>query len=155
MLSWQWVWGLLPFRAFLVYPLGNLGVDLAKLLILESPKTRIARNLMPWIIRFDFSIVVCSDEILAQNFLPHWTSPVIVTLFNYWIVVKSWVVCCFCIVVSFYYVFVFSVVVCTTLVVGFCIMTYAIFATLVVGFWTLLCNQHDSLPTLFGNDPLL
>uniref|UniRef100_A0A2N9G679 Uncharacterized protein n=1 Tax=Fagus sylvatica TaxID=28930 RepID=A0A2N9G679_FAGSY len=26
-LSWQWVWVLLPFRVFIGYPLGDLGVD--------------------------------------------------------------------------------------------------------------------------------
>jgi hypothetical protein len=46
------------------------------------------------------------------------------------------------------------VVVCATLVIEFYTMTYIIFATLDVGFWTLLCNQPGSLPTQFGSDPL-
>ena len=40
MLSRQRVWGLLPYRAFIIYP--DLGVDLSKLLLVESPKTRFA-----------------------------------------------------------------------------------------------------------------
>jgi hypothetical protein len=40
------------------------------------------------------------------------------------------------------------------LVLGFYIMTYVIFAVFIVRTWTMFCNQHDSLPTKFGGDPL-
>ena len=49
MFSWQWVWGLLPFQAFLGYPLGDLRIDLTQLFFMESPN-RIAWHLMPWTI---------------------------------------------------------------------------------------------------------
>uniref|UniRef100_A0A2N9FQH8 Uncharacterized protein n=1 Tax=Fagus sylvatica TaxID=28930 RepID=A0A2N9FQH8_FAGSY len=45
MLRRQWVWGHLPYRAFILYP--DLGVDLSKLPLVESPKTRIGWHLMP------------------------------------------------------------------------------------------------------------
>jgi hypothetical protein len=51
----HWVWGLLPVRDFLDYPI--LGIDLSKLLFFKSPNTRIAWHLLPWTIRFDFSVV--------------------------------------------------------------------------------------------------
>ena len=49
MFSWQWVWGLLPFQAFLGYLLGDLRVDLTQLFFMKSPN-RIAWHLMPWTI---------------------------------------------------------------------------------------------------------
>jgi hypothetical protein len=95
MFSWQWIWGLLPLRAFLVYPLGDLRVDLAKLFLVESPN-RIAWHLMLWTIRFTSFVTVCSDGILAPSLLPPRTSPVDATLPSYWIVIKSSSVCCIC-----------------------------------------------------------
>ena len=78
---------------------------------------------------------------------------------SYLIVIKSSSVCCICVV--FYlciFVFcccvVFYVVACAVLLVGSCIMTYVIFAALVVGFWVLLCNQLGFLPTWFGSVPM-
>ncbi len=97
MLSWQWIWGLLPLQAFLVYPLGDLRVDLAKLFLVESPN-RIAWHLIPWTIRFTFFVTVSSDEILAPSLLPHRTSPVVAVLPSYWIVIKSSSFCCICVV---------------------------------------------------------
>ena len=157
MLSWQWVWGLPLFQAFLVYHLGDLGEDLAKLLLMESPITRITWYLMSWTIQFDFSIVVCLDGTLALSFLLHRTSPAIASLLSYRIVVKSCVICCicvvdccFCTIVFFCYV-VFYVVACTAFMVGSETMMYIIFATLVVGSWVLLCNQLGFLLAQFGS----
>ena len=151
MFSWQWVWGLLPFQAFLGYPLGDLRVDFTKPFFMESPN-RIAWHLMSWTIRFTFFVFVCMDRILAPSFLPHRTSPVGAALPSYRIVVKSWIICVFyyCLsIVIFCCCVVFYVVACATLVVGSCTMTYVIFVTLVVGSWALLFNQLGFLPTQF------
>ncbi len=100
MLSWQRVWVFLPFQVFLVYPLGDLGVDLTKLLLLESTNTRIAWHLMPWTTWFDLLFIVdCSDRTIAPSTLSHWTSLTAATLPIDWIVFKSCIFCCFCIVV--------------------------------------------------------
>uniref|UniRef100_A0A2N9EMW4 Uncharacterized protein n=1 Tax=Fagus sylvatica TaxID=28930 RepID=A0A2N9EMW4_FAGSY len=85
----HWVSGLLPVRDFLDYPI--LGIDLSKLFFFKSPNTRIAWHLLPWTIRFDFS-VVCLAGIKAPNFLPFRTSTVVVVLVIFWIVVKFCVV---------------------------------------------------------------
>ncbi len=85
----QWVWGLFPFRNFLIYP--TLGIDLVRL-SLKNPYTRIAWHLMPWTIRFDLR-VHCSDGITAPNFLSPWTSLVADALPNHRIEAK---LCCFC-----------------------------------------------------------
>ena len=143
-LQWPWmlrrqrVWGFLPYRAFIIYP--DLGVDLSKLLLLESPKTRITWHLMPWTIRFDL-LVGCSYRNLIPSFLSFRTSPAVATLAIYWTVIKPCVVCCSCVVIRcfsccyFYFsvVVYFVVVVVATLVVGLCTMTYVIFAPLCVG----------------------
>uniref|UniRef100_A0A2N9J3A4 Uncharacterized protein n=1 Tax=Fagus sylvatica TaxID=28930 RepID=A0A2N9J3A4_FAGSY len=50
MISRQRVWGLLPFRAFIIDHLGDLGVDLSKFFLLESLYTQIAWHPLPWII---------------------------------------------------------------------------------------------------------
>ena len=68
------VWGLLPVRDSIDYPI--FGVDPSKLFFLKSPyHTRIAWHLLPWPIRFepwpirfDFS-VVCLAGIKAPNLL--------------------------------------------------------------------------------------
>ncbi len=73
----HWVWGLLPIRDFIDNPI--FGVDLSKLFFLKSPNTRIAWHLLPWPIRFDFS-VVCLAGIKAPNLLPFQTSLVVVAL---------------------------------------------------------------------------
>ena len=159
MFSWQWAWGLLLFQVFLSYPLSDLRVNLTKLFFMES-SNRIAWHLMPWIIRFTFFVFVCMDGILAPSFLLHRTSPVGAALSSYWIVVKSSIVCSICVfyyclcIVIFCCCIVFYVVTCVALMVGSSIMTYAIFATFVVGSLALLCNQLDFLPTWFGSFPM-
>uniref|UniRef100_A0A2N9F1S1 Uncharacterized protein n=1 Tax=Fagus sylvatica TaxID=28930 RepID=A0A2N9F1S1_FAGSY len=85
MLRRQRVWGLLKYRAFIISP--DLGVDLSKLLLVESPKTRIAWHLMPWTIRFDF-LAGCSYENLVSSLLPFRTSPAAAVLAIYWTVIK-------------------------------------------------------------------
>ena len=96
MLRRQWVWGLLPYRAFVIQP--DLGVDLSKLLLLESPKTRIAWYLMLWTIRFDF-LVGCSYENLVPSFLSFQTSPTTTALAIYQTVIKPCFVYCSCVVI--------------------------------------------------------
>ena len=59
------VWGLLV-RDFLNYPI--LGVDLSKPFILKSLNTQIAWHLLPWRIRFNFSMA-CLAGTKAPNFL--------------------------------------------------------------------------------------
>ena len=155
MFSWQWVWGLLLSRAFLAYPLSDLGVDFAKLFFMKSPNTRITWYLMPWTIQFTFFVVVCLNGILAPSFLPHQTSPIVVALPSYQIVVKSWVVCSICVVVCCFVVFYCCVVDCVTLVVRSWIMMYVIFAALIIRPWVLLYNQLGFLPTQYGSFPML
>uniref|UniRef100_A0A2N9IUT8 Uncharacterized protein n=1 Tax=Fagus sylvatica TaxID=28930 RepID=A0A2N9IUT8_FAGSY len=79
--SWMFcghrVWGLLPIRDFIDNPI--FGVDLSKLFFLKSPNTRITWHLLPWPIRFDFS-VVCLAGIKAPNLLPFRTLLVVVAL---------------------------------------------------------------------------
>jgi hypothetical protein len=145
MLRRQRVWGLLPYRAFIIYP--DLGVDLSKLLLLESPKTRIAWHLMLWTIRFDF-LVGCSYGNLVPSFLSFQTSPTTAALAIYQTVIKPCVVYCSCVIIRcFSCCFYFSVVVVATLVVGLCTMTYVIFAPLCVGSWVLLYNHLGFLPS--------
>ena len=115
------VWGLLPYRAFIIYP--DLGVDLSKLFLVESPKTRIAWHLMPWTIRFDFLVVSCSYGNLVPILLSFRTSPTATALAIDQTVIKSCVICCSCIVIRClscccFYFFVF-VVPLFVIVVGF------------------------------------
>ena len=98
MLRRQRVWGLLQYRAFIISL--DLGVNLSKLLLVESPKTRIAWHLMPWTIRFDF-LTSCSYENLVSSLLPFRTSPTAAVLAIYWTMIKPCVVlrffsCCCC-----------------------------------------------------------
>uniref|UniRef100_A0A2N9IWR5 Uncharacterized protein n=1 Tax=Fagus sylvatica TaxID=28930 RepID=A0A2N9IWR5_FAGSY len=80
------VWGLLPVRDSIDYPI--FGVDPSKLFFLKSPHhTRIAWHLLPWLIRFDLS-VVCLAGIKAPNLLLFRTSVVVVALVIFWILVK-------------------------------------------------------------------
>ncbi len=152
----QRVWGVLPFRAFLIYP--TLSLDLAKLLPLVGPNTRIAWPLIPWTIRFDQS-VGCLNGTMTPSFLSHQTYIVAAALPNYLIVVK---LCCLCVVVAcllyccgyvvvgFFFLYLFS----ATLVVGPWIMMYVIIAALVKGFWVLLYNHFAFLLTrLSGRYP--
>ncbi len=160
MISKQRVWGLLPFRAFIIDHLGDLGVDLSKFFLLESPYTQIAWHHLLWTIRFDFSVYCCSDGIMAPSFLSFRTSSVAITLTFYQMVNKFCVLCfCCCFLLCCCYlviVFSFSVVVrlvvfslnCfVALIIGFVAliigsesMTYVIFANLVVRFGALLYN---------------
>ena len=117
----HWVWGLLPVRDFLDYPI--LGIDLSKLFFFKSPNTQIAWHLLLWTIRFDFS-VVCLVEIKAPNFLPFRTSTVVVVLVIFWIVVKFCIVWCCCL---------FVVLICRPLCRVLAI-TNVIFIALCVGF---------------------
>ena len=117
----HWVWGLLPVRDFLDYPI--LGIDLSKLFFFKSPNTQIAWHLLPWTIRFDFS-VVCLVEIKAPNFLPFRTSTVVVVLVIFWIVVKFCIVWCCCL-----FVVLFCRPLCKVLAI-----TNVIFIALCVGF---------------------
>uniref|UniRef100_A0A2N9EV72 Uncharacterized protein n=1 Tax=Fagus sylvatica TaxID=28930 RepID=A0A2N9EV72_FAGSY len=97
------IWGLLPVRDSIDYPI--FGIDPSKLFFLKSPHhTQIAWHLLPWPIRFDFS-VVCLDGIKAPNLLLIRTSLVVVALVIFWIVVKI------CIVVGGIAVVLFVVVV--------------------------------------------
>ena len=139
MLRRQWIWGHLPYQAFILYP--DLGVDLSKLPLVESPKTQIRWHLMPWKIRFDF-LVSCLYGNLVSSLLSFRTSLAAAALVTYWIVIKPRVVCCSyviirCLSCCFYFSVVvvhFFVVVAATLVVGLCTMTYVIFSTLSVWF---------------------
>ena len=146
--SWQWVWGLHPFRAFIVYPLGGLGVDLKKLLLSGSPFTRITWHLMPWIIWFDLYSVVYLDESMAPSSLAHQTSPTAVSLPINWLVIIS---CISVVYVFLLVVFMLSFVVvccvfcccfvfCSVVVVFLCylyaglwVIMYIIFATYLLG----------------------
>ena len=134
-------------------PLGDLRLDLAKLLLMESSNTRIAWHQMLCTIRFDFFIVVCSGGILAPSFLPHRISPVVAALLSYRIVIKYWIVCSICIAVFCCYIVIY-VVACAALVVGSCTMTYVIFAAFVVGSWALLYNQLGFFLTQFESAPI-
>ena len=127
---------------------------------------------MSWIIRFESSVCYCSDGTMYPSRLSHRTSFVAAALLIYMNAVKSCFFSCYCVVVwcdfccfvwcNFCcFVFVFSVVVVvvfSALVVGFWFMTYAIFATLFVGFRVLLCNYIESFLTCpfrpSGNFPL-
>ena len=129
---------------------------------MESPN-RIAWHLMPWTIRFTFFVFVCMDGILAPSFLLHKTPPAAAALAIYRIVIKPCVVCsCVvirCLLCCFYFSVVvvsfFDVVVVATLVVGFCTITYVIFAPLYVGLWTLLYHHLSFLPSrMSGSFPL-
>ena len=129
MLRRQWIWGHLPYQAFILYP--DLGVDLPKLPLVESPKTQIGWHLMPWKIRFDF-LVSCLYGNLVSSLLSFRTSPAAAALVTYCIVIKPCVVCCSCVIIRclscccFYFSVVvvhFFVVVAATLVIGLC-MTY-------------------------------
>ena len=136
MFSWQWIWGLLSLQAFLDYPLGDFRVDLAKLFLVES-SNRIAWHLIPWTIRFTSFVTVCSDGSLAPSLLSPRTSPVVAALPCCWIVIKSCSVCCICFCIFTFLLLClvfFYVVACVVLLVGSCIMTYVIFAALVIEF---------------------
>ena len=101
-LQWPWmlrrqqVWGHLPYRAFIIYP--DLGVDLSKLLLVKSTKTRIAWHLIPWTIQFDF-LVGCLYGNLVPSLLSFQTSPAAVALTIYQTVIKPCVISCSCIVI--------------------------------------------------------
>jgi hypothetical protein len=154
--SWPWVWGFLPFQASLSYPLGDLRVDHTQLFFTESPN-RIAWHLMPWTIRFTFFVLVSMDGILAPSFLPHRTSPASAALAIYWTMIKHCVACscvdircllCCCFYFSVVVYFFVGFVAVAPLVVGFCTMTYVIFAPLYVGLlWALLYNHLGFLPS--------
>ncbi len=149
--SWMFgghrVWGLLPVRDSIDYPI--FGVDPSKLFFLKSPHhTRIAWHLLPWLIRFDFS-VVCLAGIKAPNLLLFWTSLVVVALVIFWILVKFCVVWCYCccccdVVVVIFVVVQFGVVFLlycfAALFVGSCAMTNVIFTVLYIGFCFPLCR---------------
>jgi hypothetical protein len=141
MIRRQRVWDFLPYRAF---------INLSKLLLVESPKTRIAWHLMPWTIRFDF-LSGCSYGNLVSSLLSFWTSPTAAALAIYRTVIKPCVFCCFsscCFYFSVVVISFFVVVVVAPLIVGLCTMTYVIFAPLYVGLlWALLYNHHGSLPS--------
>ena len=109
MLRRQRVWGLLQYRAFIISL--DLGVDLSKLLLVESPKTRIAWHLMPWTIRFDF-LASCSYENLVSSLLPFRTSPTAAVLAIYWTMIKPCVVLRFFSCCCFYFFVVGVVVFC-------------------------------------------
>jgi hypothetical protein len=156
MFSWQWIWGLLPLRAFLDYPLGDLRVDLAKLFLVESPN-RIAWHLMPWTIRFTSFVTVCSDGSLAPSLLPPRTSPVVAALPCCWIVIKSCSVCCIC-----FCIFTFLLLCLVFLCCCLCcplgrVLYYDVchFCRPCCRVWALLCNQLGFLPTWFGSVPML
>uniref|UniRef100_A0A2N9HIF9 Uncharacterized protein n=1 Tax=Fagus sylvatica TaxID=28930 RepID=A0A2N9HIF9_FAGSY len=110
MIRRQRVWDFLPF------------INLSKLLLVESPKTRIAWHLMPWTIRFDL-LSGCTYGNWVSSLLSVWTSPTAAALAIYRTVIKP---CVF----------------------WLCTMTYVIFAPLYVGLLgALLYNHHGSLPS--------
>ena len=93
---------------------------------------------MPWTIQFDF-LAGCSYGNLVSSLLPFRTSPAAAALAIYWTVIKPCVVLrffSFCyfylsvvvVVVVFCCCCFYVVVVVVPLVVGFCTMTYVIFA---------------------------
>jgi hypothetical protein len=135
---------------------------LSKLFLVESPKTRIAWHMMPWTIQFDF-LVGCLYGNLVPSFLSFRTSSATAALAIYRTVIKPSVVCCSCVVNRCFSCccFYFFVVVGSfffffaTLVVGFCTMTYVIFAPLYVGLWTLLYHHLGFFPSrMSGSFPL-
>ena len=139
-LKWPWmfcrqqVWRLFPFRVFPIYP--TLGVDLAKLLPLESPNTQITWHLMLWTIQFDFPIG-CSDETMAPSFLSHWTSLVVDALPKSQLLdccqALLFMYCCGCVVfvvVDFLFLYLFS----TILIIGPWVIMYVIFVVFIIGF---------------------
>jgi hypothetical protein len=152
---WPWmfcghrVWGLLPVRDFIDYPI--FGVALSKLFFLKSSNTRIAWHLLLGPIRFDFS-VVCLAEIKAPNLLLFRTSLVVITLVIFWILVKFYVVWCYCccccdvVVVKFGVVFLLYCFV--ALFVGSCTMTNVIFIAL-YGFCLPLCRVVELYCVIF------
>jgi hypothetical protein len=149
------VWGLLPVRDSLDYLI--FGLVPSKLFLLKSPyHTRITWHLLPWLIRFDFS-VVCLAGIKAPNLLLFWTSVAVVALIIFWIVVKICVVwcccscdiccCCCCDVVMFVVVFLLYCVAAlfvgscfAALFVGSWVVTNVTFTALYVGFCLPLCR---------------
>ena len=84
------------------YSLGDLGVDLLKLLILKSP-FRIAWSLLLWSVQFVF-LIVCSVVIFSPSHLLNWTSASVVVLAIY---ITAFKICVFgcCFVVRFYYLY--------------------------------------------------
>ena len=111
-----------------------LGVDLSKLLLLESPKTWIEWHLMSWTIRFDF-LVCCLYGNLAPSFLSFRISLATVALAIYQTIVKPCVV----------YLFLCS---CWVFLMVLCLFfrCYVFgFATLVVGLRAFLCNHFGFL----------
>jgi hypothetical protein len=137
MIRRQRVWDFLPF------------INLSKLLLVESPKTRIAWHLMPWTIRFDL-LSGCTYENWVSSLLSVWTSPTAAALAIYRTVIKPCVFCCFSSCCFYFSIVVISFVVVDVapLTVGLCTMTYVIFAPLYVGLLgALLYNHHGSLPS--------
>ena len=137
MINRQQVWGLLPFRAFIIDPLGDLGVDLSKLYLLETPYTWIAWHYLLWTIRFNFSVYCYSDGIMAPSLLSFWTSSIAVALTFYQMVDKFCVFCfCYC---CCYLVIVFSFSVVVRLVV----FSLNCFVALIIGFVTLIIGSRS------------
>ena len=137
MLRKQRVWNHL---AFIISP--NLGVDLSKLLLMKSTKTQIAWHLMQWTIRFNF-LVSCSYGNLVPSLFVFSDISISTSYCSCSCIVIRCLSCCFYfsdLVVPF-----FVVVVSATLIVGFCTMTYVIFAPCVELLWTLLYNYLDFL----------
>uniref|UniRef100_A0A2N9I633 Pectinesterase inhibitor domain-containing protein n=1 Tax=Fagus sylvatica TaxID=28930 RepID=A0A2N9I633_FAGSY len=64
-----------------------LFINLSKLLLVESPKTRIAWHLMPWTIRFDL-LSGCTYGNWVSSLLSVWTSPTAAALAIYRTVIK-------------------------------------------------------------------
>ena len=108
MLRRQRVWGLLPYRVFIIYP--DLGVDLSKLLLLESQNPNcMASDIMDNPIRLPCWLLVWKFDSKPFVFLDISS---IAALAIYRTVIKSCVVCCSCVIIRcFSCCFYFSVVV--------------------------------------------
>ena len=122
----QRVWGVLPFWPFLIYT--TLSLDLAKLLPLVGPNTRIAWHLISWTIRFDQS-VGCLNGTIILSFLSYQTYIVAAALPKYLIVVK---LCFVCVVVA-----------CLLYCCGYVVVGFFFFLYLFSTFYCPCCRALD------------
>ena len=138
MFCWQLVWRIHPSRVVLIYP--KLGVDLSKLIHLESPKIQIRWHLIPWTIQFDLllTIYLLTNYLLECNLdlkltgipdIPSWcgSSQLLDYCLGLWF-------CCICFLYCVYFRVCFYVVACFY-ICSLLLYLYLCCATLVVGCW--------------------